>query len=82
MDCRRLCRVACKVVERGSDEAVDAADVDHAALVTRVIGTAAAGEEWEEGGRNEVVRGGVCTVDVGPVVKGGTGRVEEILSCL
>ena len=37
------------MVERRSDEAVDAADVDYAALVTRVLGTAAAGKEREEG---------------------------------
>ena len=82
MDRRRLCRVAREMVERRSDEAVDAADVDHAALVTRVLGTAAAGEEREEGRRDEVMRGSVCAVDVRPVVKGGIGRVEEILSCL
>lgn len=82
MDRRRLCRVARKVVERRSDKAVDAADVDHAALITRMLGTAAAGEKREEGRRDEVVRGGVCAIDVRPVVKGGVGRIEEILSCL
>ena len=55
MDRRRLGRVARKVVERRSDKAVDAADVDYAALVTRVLGTAAVGEEREEGRRDEVV---------------------------
>lgn len=82
MDRRRLCRVAREVVERRSDETIDATDVDHAALVTRMLETAAAGEEREEGRRDEVVRGGICAVDVRPVVKGGIGRVEEVLSCL
>ena len=82
MDGGCLGRVARKVVKRRFDEAIDAADVDYAALVTRVLGIAAAGEEWEEGRRDEVVRGSVCAVDIRPVVKGGIGRVEEILSCL
>lgn len=82
MYCRRLGRVACKVAERRSDEAVDAADVNHAALVTWVLGIAAASEEREEGRRDEVVRGGVCAVDIRPVLKRGIGRVEKILSCL
>lgn len=82
MDRSRLCRVARKVVERRSDEAIDAADVDHAALITRVLGTAATSEKRKEGRRDEVVRGDVCAVDIRPVVKGSIGRVEEILSCL
>lgn len=82
MDRRSLGRVARKVAERCFDEAVDAADVDHAALITRMLGATAAGEEREEDRCDEVVRGGIGAVDVCPVVEGGIGRVEEILSCL
>lgn len=82
MDCRRLGRIARKVVERCSDEAVDAADVDHATLVTGVLGSAAARKERKESRRYEVVGGSVCAIDVGPILERGIGSVEKVLFCL
>ena len=81
MDCRRLGRVAGEVIERGPDETVDAADVDDAALVAGMRWAAAAGEQWQEGGGDEVVRGRVGAVDGGPVFEGGVGGVEEVCFC-
>lgn len=82
VDGGRLGGVGGEVVERGADQAVDAADVDDAALGARVVRPGAAGEEGEEGGGDEVVRGRVGAVDGRPVLERGAGRVEEVRSRL